>query len=356
MAVAGDTGDTEYLAAPDFEIDVPRRLDAAATKILEHQTGRAEAPIRGTTAPLDPLADHRLDELVVAPIANRGLIDQFAAPHDRHPVGAGADIGELVGDDDDRTALFREPPHQAMQATGLLRRQHRRRLIEDDQARVEIKDLGEFDQLSLTDREVADQGPRGDLGGKRPKPGHDRLVLPARSPLADVRPGEKQIFQDTERRQQAELLEHHPDAERHRVARRGDRRSPSVDLDRPRIGRQEAVDELHQRRLAGSILPEQGEHFARRDVEVDVVIGDEIAKAPGQALEPDQGRGHDLSRNTASTSTAAHRGRLATPTAVRQCSPLSPNTSIIRSEAPLTTKGTLSKFGTQLTKPPSRTQ
>ena len=42
---------------------------------------------------------------------------------------------------------------------------------------------------------------------------------------------------------------------------------------------------------------------------------------------------------TSSTSTGASNGNSATPTAERACTPLSPNTSASRSEAPLTTPG-----------------
>ena len=249
-------------------------------------------------------------------------VDQATAPHDRDAVGAGADIGELVGDHHHRPPVVREAAHQPVKPRRLGRREHRRRLVEDDQPGVEVEDLGELDELPLADREIPDQRPRVDVGGERAEFFRHRLVLRGGAPRPGMRPGNEQVLDDAQRREQAELLEHHADAERHRIARRGDGHLPAVDQDRARVGRDKAVDELHQRRFAGAVLAEERQHLAFRDVQADRVVGDEIAVAFAQALEADERcGGHDFSRKTASTSTAAQRGRLATPIAVRQCSP-----------------------------------
>src|SRR3546814_1134870 len=58
---------------------------------------------------------------------------------------------------------------------------------------------------------------------------------------------------------------------------------------------------------------------------------------------------------TASTSTATPAGRPAAETAARECLPLSPNTSTMRSEAPFTTFGWSVKSPVELTKPVSFT-
>ena len=181
-------------------------------------------------AALDRLADHRLDQHLVAPAGHRTDIDEPAAPHDRDAVGAGAHVGELVGDHHHRPPLLREAAHQAVEPRCLVRREHRRRLVEDDEPGIEVEDLGEFDQLPLADREVADQRPRVDVGGERAELRRHRLVLRRRPPRPRMRPGEEQVLDDAERRQEAELLEHHADAERHRIARRGDARPtlPSI--------------------------------------------------------------------------------------------------------------------------------
>src|SRR5690606_10156446 len=60
--------------------------------------------------------------------------------------------------------------------------------------------------------------------------------------------------------------------------------------------------------------------------------------------------------NIPSTSTHTPKGSSATPTVDRAWRPLSPRTSTMRSEAPFMTAARLTKPGTALMKPPSRTQ
>src|SRR6266568_3206800 len=87
---------------------------------------------------------------------------------------------------------------------------------------------------------------------------------------------------------------------------------------------------------------------ARRRI-VQAAVGHRSRNEPVEA-------GHDqATSNSPSTSTAASSGSDATPTVVRACRPLSPNTSTIRSEAPFMTLGPSRNVGSELMKPPSRT-
>ena len=45
------------------------------------------------------------------------------------------------------------------------------------------------------------------------------------------------------------------------------------------VGPVEAVEDVHQRRLAGAVLAEQRVHLAAAEVEVDVVVRDDAGKA-----------------------------------------------------------------------------
>ena len=55
----------------------------------------------------------------------------------------------------------------------------------------------------------------------------------------------------------------------------GDRDHLAVEQDLALIGCGEPVEDVHQRRLAGAVLAEQGVDLARADVEIDLVIGDD---------------------------------------------------------------------------------
>ena len=58
-----------------------------------------------------------------------------------------------------------------------------------------------------------------------------------------------------------------------------------VEQDLALVGVVEAVEHVHQRRLAGAVLAEQAVDLARLDHEVDVVVGDESAEALRDAAE-----------------------------------------------------------------------
>jgi hypothetical protein len=71
------------------------------------------------------------------------------------------------------------------------------------------------------------------------------------------------------------VLEHHADAEPARVRRIGDHDLLSFPL-HASFGRcGDAVDDLHQRRLAGTVFAEYRVYLARFDRKVDAVVGDD---------------------------------------------------------------------------------
>ena len=101
-----------------------------------------------------------------------GGADGPAAPDHRDPVGDGLDLAQLVGDEDDRLAGSASAAHDREQLVGLLRGQHRGRLVEDEQVDVAGERLDDLDPLLRADRQVLDQRVRvdrqavalGDLG------------------------------------------------------------------------------------------------------------------------------------------------------------------------------------------------
>src|SRR5262249_25827044 len=85
---------------------------------------------------------------------------------------------------------------------------------------------------------------------------------------------------------------------------------------------------------------------------VQAAVGD---RPRGEPVGCSHGRERHFTSNMPSTSTAASSGSTATPTVVRACRPLSPNSDTIRSEAPFMTFGPSTNFGSELMKPPRRT-
>src|SRR3546814_5061871 len=90
----------------------------------------------------------------------------------------------------------------------------------------------------------------------------------------------------------------------------------------------DAQQQLHQRALARTIFTEQGEYLPRQNLQIHAIKSLDRAEALGDTAHINT---HQSSTTKiASTSTAARRGRVATPTAVLAWTPASPKTTIIR--------------------------
>ncbi len=80
-----------------------------------------------------------------------------------------------------------------------------------------------------------------------------------------------------------------------------ERRGVLADIDaehggRPAVRDAQALEDLDRRRLAGAVRPEQAEHLAGGDVEVDPVDGEDLAVALDQAANVDDRRRGDRPR------------------------------------------------------------
>ncbi len=94
---------------------------------------------------------------------------------------------------------------------------------------------------------------------------------------------ERDVFGDRQIFEQREMLKHHADAERARLARAGelDLLSHPADFAGGRLN--QAVHHLDQRRFAGAVFAEQRVDLARKQIEVDGIVGREGAVAFGDA-------------------------------------------------------------------------
>ncbi len=79
------------------------------------------------------------------------------------------------------------------------------------------------------------------------------------------------VLGDRERWHEHEVLMDHPDAERDRVARARDVRVLAADADRSGVGVVEAVEDVHEGRLAGAVLADERVDLALVHHEVDLV-------------------------------------------------------------------------------------
>ena len=71
--------------------------------------------------------------------------------------------------------------------------------------------------------------------------------------------------------------------------RRAERRRLAVQEDLALVGPVQAVEDVHQRRLAGAVLAEQRVHLAAAEVEVDVVVREDAGEALRDAAQLEDG-------------------------------------------------------------------
>ncbi len=154
--------------------------------------------------------------------------------------------------------------------------------------RAAVEHLEDLDALAVADAEVVDQPVRVDVEAV----GLGELVDPVARPVTDavqLLGAEHDVLQHGEVVGQHEVLEDHPDPGVDRVRRRAERHLSAVDLDRAVVGLLDAVQDLHQRRLAGAVLPDERVDGAASDGQVDVVVRDDAREALADAGQPDRG-------------------------------------------------------------------
>ena len=202
------------------------------------------------------------------------MLDDAALPHDCDAVGANHDLAQLVGDKNEAIALAAQLGDRLEQALGLLRRQHLGRFVEDQNARAGEELFQDLDLLPIAHRETADREPKVDRKaqpvGQR---AHAAAQLRGPDSPRQILEEERDVFPDGERRDQAEVLEHHADAEAAGIARRGDRDRSTRYAELAGVGPVIAVQNLAQRALAGAVFAEQRHDLAWTDRKIGDVVG-----------------------------------------------------------------------------------
>jgi hypothetical protein len=241
-------------------------------------------------------AHHQLGQL---PRGHGGRVDGV----DR---GAAADHGDLVGhlqhlvelvrDEQDGEPLLLEVAQVVEQLVDLLRHQDGGGLVEDEDPGAAVEDLEDLHPLPLADPEVLDQGVRVDL-----EPVGLGDLADARLGGAEVDPAgpgrlaaEHDVLEHREVVGQHEVLVHHAHAGVDRVARRVEGHLAAVDGDGALVRTLHAVEDLHQRGLAGAVLAHDRVHVTAPDDDVDVVVGDDARKSLRDPTQLDRGVGRRL--------------------------------------------------------------
>ena len=204
---------------------------------------------------------------------------------DGDPVGDLEDLVELVGDEDDRGAPVDQRAHDRDELLGLLRRQDRRGLVEDQDVGAAVERLEDLDALADADRQILDQCVRIHLEamalGDLDDPGPCRLAVKCPEGALRVLDAEHDVLGDGEDRHEHEVLVDHADAGRDRITGPVELDRLAVDQDLALVRRVEAVQDVHEGGLAGAVLAEQAEDLAGLHDEVDPLVGDDAGEALG---------------------------------------------------------------------------
>ncbi len=199
------------------------------------------------------------------------IADVHAVAQHRHPVGDGKDLVEPVADVDDADPAPLQIANDLEQARDLVRGERRGRLVHDQDAGLEGQRLGNLDELLLRRAESPAGNVQIDRGTQSPK----QLRRPGAFPLMghesrtrNLLP-EKNILIGGQARDEIEFLVDDRDAGAARVVRAVKSHRATVDLDRARVGAMGAAQHLHQGAFSGAIFPQQRQHLAGSEREVD---------------------------------------------------------------------------------------
>ena len=162
-------------------------------------------------------------------------------------------------DVEDGDALAAQPSEQRGERVGLVRRERRGRLVEDEHARLAVERLGDLDHLPPAERQVADRHRQrlveADQLAHRVGAGGEGAVVDE-AEAAGIG-AEADVLGDRQLAGQAQFLLDDGDPGAARLGRRQLRYGPAVDLDGSPVGGERPRQEIDERRLAGPVLAEE---------------------------------------------------------------------------------------------------
>jgi hypothetical protein len=213
--------------------------------------------------------------------------DDLAVSHDSETISDGAYLFHAMRNIDDGLAGISKP-----QAVTLLRRQARRGLVECDDTASSRQGPADLDELTISHAELGDGCVDSKMRRERLENVDSRLAMTlARDNVQTRRLAEKDVLRHVKLRNEAEFLADKSDAKRQRMTGALDLNdAEGVDFDLSRIWRDDAEQNLHQRRFARAVLAEKCVDLATLECEIHVVQHARAAKGLGHAAHRRHGR------------------------------------------------------------------
>ncbi len=192
-----------------------------------------------------------------------------------------------MGDEDDGDAAVAQALHDLAEVAHALGRQHRGRLVEDQHLLTTPERAHDLDLLLLAQRQAAD--PR--VGIQRDAQHLGQLAEAAQHrpavQAAPPGPAQHQVLDHGQARHQQHMLKDGADPQIQALARRADAHGPAAHADLAGIRLLHAREHADQGGFAGAVLAEQDMNFAGKEIERDVVVGDDAGEALGNAAQGD---------------------------------------------------------------------
>lgn len=214
--------------------------------------------------------DHQVDDLVAGEVGQPARLQhRGAVAQHRHGVADREDLFELVAHEQHGTIGVLELGHHPEQALGLVRRDRGRRLVEQQHPALHGQRLRDLDQLGLRDRELRDGQIGIEVEVELGKPAPCLLANPAAIDQTATRREllQQDVLADAEAGDEVAFLVYDADPGRGRLVRRREVHLLPVEHQPAAIRPVQPGDDLDQRRLAGAVLPEQGVHRSRLELQ-----------------------------------------------------------------------------------------
>ena len=254
------------------------------------------SPGRSRWAPLEGfpgLADHLGHDIVPRHGIDGVTAANPAVPHDHDAIGDGEDLGEAVRDEDDGDATRLERAHAIEQALQLVLGQRRRRLVENQEARLLGKRPSDDDELLRSKVERRHGGFGIDLEaeiGQRAA-GAERTFGDVDHAPALRLVVQRDVLGNRHLGNDIDLLRDEGDTgclcsgDARRTERRaGEGNRPVISSSGVRAG-----EDLDERRLAGAVLAEESDDLAGRNGEADIVERADAGKELDEVLRDEDG-------------------------------------------------------------------
>ena len=152
LAAAGYAGHAQYLTRVGGEGQVVYLGDAVLVlhcEVLDLEAALRVLRLGALDVQHDGAADHHVGHFTRVGLFRRHVADEVAVAEYRHAVGELLHLVQLVRDYDYGLAVVAHVAQYGEELVRLLRSQHRRRLVEDEDVRAAIQNLDYLDGLLL---------------------------------------------------------------------------------------------------------------------------------------------------------------------------------------------------------------